>query len=145
MFSWDLESALRSSLPTTACVSALAGVVSHHLVFRRYEFDSLGWQLVWAFLGSCLALCAAYSHVFGITDSIIRVVVVATAYNTAVTTSILIYRAFFHRLRRFPGPFAARLSAFYACRKSMDKVQGCVDVENLHKEYGDVVRIGTSA
>ncbi|KAG6000416.1 hypothetical protein E4U21_005476 [Claviceps maximensis] len=59
-------------------------------------------------------------------------------------TSILVYRACFHRLNRFPGPFAARLSNFYITRLATRKLQLYREVQNLHQVYGDYVRVGPS-
>lgn len=61
-----------------------------------------------------------------------------------LTLSILTYRAFFHRLNRFPGPFAARLSNFYPTYLSAKKLHLYEEVEQLHRQYGDFVRLGRS-
>ena len=60
----------------------------------------------------------------------------------AIYGSMLIYRAFFHRLRKFPGPFLARLSNFHVAGLSAKKVQLYEETERLHKLYGDYVRLG---
>ncbi|CAK7204871.1 hypothetical protein SEUCBS139899_007633 [Sporothrix eucalyptigena] len=58
--------------------------------------------------------------------------------------SMLVYRAAFHRLSRFPGPFGARLSNLWITGKSIGKQDKYLVIEDLHKKYGDVVRIGPS-
>ncbi|KAJ5758202.1 Cytochrome P450 [Penicillium nucicola] len=55
---------------------------------------------------------------------------------------MLVYRAFLHRLSRFPGPFLARLSNFYVTALSGKKLQLCDEIQKLHQQYGDYVRIG---
>lgn len=59
-----------------------------------------------------------------------------------IYVSMLLYRAFFHRLRHFPGPFAARLSTFYMTYLSARRGQVYEDVRALHRKYGDYVRVG---
>lgn len=58
--------------------------------------------------------------------------------------SITVYRASFHRLNRFPGPFAARLSNLYITRLSAKNLQLYREIQRLHHTYGDVVRVGPS-
>lgn len=141
-----LEPILRSSATTTAGVSALAGVLSHHIVFRPYEIDGAAWDLVFTYVGLFLSLCIAYAQIagFGFFASLCRTLLVATTYNVSLTGSILVYRAFFHRLRPFPGPFNARLSRFYAFHEATKTIRGCEDIQELHEQYGDFVRVGTN-
>ncbi|RAK82511.1 cytochrome P450 [Aspergillus fijiensis CBS 313.89] len=56
--------------------------------------------------------------------------------------SILIYRAFFHRLRRFPGPVALKLSKLVAAYGNIGKERDFERIWDLHKQYGDIVRTG---
>jgi hypothetical protein len=59
--------------------------------------------------------------------------------------SILTYRAAFHRLNVFPGPFKARLSNLYVTALGLKKRHLYKEVQELHRKYGDVVRIGLLA
>ncbi|KAL2282986.1 hypothetical protein FJTKL_10317 [Diaporthe vaccinii] len=59
-----------------------------------------------------------------------------------IYVSMLLYRAFFHRLRGFPGPLPARLSTFYMTWLSGRRGQVYEDVRALHTKYGDYVRVG---
>jgi hypothetical protein len=56
--------------------------------------------------------------------------------------SLLLYRGIFHRLNRFPGPVAARLTKFYAVWKSSLARQYHLELGALRAKYGDVVRTG---
>lgn len=67
---------------------------------------------------------------------------VAVSFVVGMFGSILLYRAFFHRLHRFPGPFAAKLSRLYAMGNAMRNLQAFKDTDELHKKYGDFVRVG---
>ncbi|CAF3556877.1 unnamed protein product [Fusarium graminearum] len=143
----ELEPILQSSWHTTASISALAGVLSHHIVFRPYEIDGNAWDLVFAYIGLSIALCIAYAQIagLGLFASLCRTLLVATTYNVSLTASILVYRAFFHRLRSFPGPFMAKLSRFYSLLKVAKTTRGCENIQRLHEEYGDIVRTATPA
>ncbi|KAF7846282.1 hypothetical protein BT93_L4670 [Corymbia citriodora subsp. variegata] len=70
--------------------------------------------------------------------------ILGSLFLAGLTTSILVYRAAFHRLNRFPGPFAARLSNMYPTMLSARKLQLYEEVDSLHKTYGDFVRVGPS-
>ncbi|KAF4545568.1 Cytochrome P450 [Lasiodiplodia theobromae] len=52
------------------------------------------------------------------------------------------YRLFFHRLRKFPGPFGAKLSRFYVTLTSAKKVQYHEEIKKWHEKYGDFIRTG---
>lgn len=138
------ELILRSSWQATAAIPALAGILSHHVIFRPYEIDGAGWELVFTYLGLSVTLCIAYVQIagFNISEGLLRTFLVVNSYNVSLAASILTYRAFFHRLRRFPGPFSARLSRFYAFHKATKTVRGCEDIQKLHAKYGDFVRVG---
>jgi hypothetical protein len=63
-------------------------------------------------------------------------------FLAALALSITFYRLFFHPLRKYPGPVLARLTKLWLANMCRDgKVFRVVDA--LHKQYGDVVRIGT--
>jgi cytochrome P450 family 628 len=67
------------------------------------------------------------------------------SFNLAgLYSSMPLYRAFFHQLSVYPGPFLARLSNFYITAKSVKKLHLFEVVQKLHAQYGDYVRIGTS-
>lgn len=59
-----------------------------------------------------------------------------------VIASMLVYRAFFHRLRVFPGPFQARLSKFYMVVEGGKRGRPFDVIGRLHAEHGDFVRVG---
>ncbi|BCR84059.1 cytochrome P450 [Aspergillus chevalieri] len=65
-------------------------------------------------------------------------------YLLGLYSSMLVYRGFFHRLCQFPGPFLARLSNFYLTRLSAKNLHLYEEVQALHREYGDIVRVGPS-
>lgn len=123
-----------------------AGIAIHILVFRRGEWD-LRIPMLVAFYG-CLQLLSVVYLCFLSRDSYsfshaVRIVAgFGFCFLVGLANSMLIYRAFFHRLNRFPGPFFARLSNLYAAGLTARNLQLYSEVEKLHEQYGDFVRLG---
>jgi hypothetical protein len=72
----------------------------------------------------------------------VAISVVDSVFLAALGLSITFYRLLFHPLRKYPGPVLARLTKIwfaFVCRDG--KVFRVIQA--LHKQYGDVVRIGT--
>ncbi|KAI1123217.1 cytochrome P450 [Nemania abortiva] len=127
-----------------ASLSAIAGVVSHLSYFIHGEHMLTAYKLViLAFLGQPAALLLLttvagwpFSYAAQLTS------VSYGAYMTALFTSILVYRAFFHPLRHFPGPKLAGLSQFYHFFHIRAKVDNYRHLDRLHRKYGEYVRVG---
>lgn len=92
------------------------------------------------------AICAVipysfYSSGLSVADAYLETARISGAFFGTLTTSILVYRYFFHPLGKYPGPKLARLSRFWNVRK----LQGGKFhelVQQLHRQHGPVVRIG---
>ena len=63
------------------------------------------------------------------------------SYLTALWTSMLIYRFFFHRLHAIPGPRLAKLSEFYQFSRGL-KLKAFRRLHEAHRKYGNFVRTG---
>ncbi|RDK38750.1 cytochrome P450 [Aspergillus phoenicis ATCC 13157] len=79
-----------------------------------------------------------YAWVLGIST----VFVLNICFYFSLFTSVLTYRAFFHRLHHFPGPFSLKLSKFVTGYENLEKNRNFERVWNLHKQYGDIIRTG---
>ncbi|KUI60512.1 Tryprostatin B 6-hydroxylase [Cytospora mali] len=127
-------------------LSFLFGVSLHVFVLRHGEWDSAVTELLATAGAAPLALSlvllyrteADWWSAMKTSSSLVATVIFG------IYLSMLVYRAAFHRLNRFPGPFLARLSNFYFAVVTFKKHQEYIDLDNLHKKYGDVVRIGAS-
>lgn len=137
--------------------SFAAGVVLHLAVFRHGEWDAHSFTLLEAAAALQLALAlfaALYQHSPTTTASLSHALAWAAAALAGLAASILAYRASpLHRLHRFPGPFAARLSQLYmTSRRFLPLLPGgsgngarvYEDVRALHAAHGDIVRVGPS-
>lgn len=125
----------------------LIGVILHVTFFCRGEWDIYTNKIVVAWLGSLAAstflIAESAEHE---NDSHLKAFTIALKHCSTLVAgticSILIYRAAFHRLNVFPGPFKARLSNLYVTALGLKKRHLYKEVQELHRRYGDVVRIG---
>ncbi|KAB2574650.1 Isotrichodermin C-15 hydroxylase [Lasiodiplodia theobromae] len=121
----------------------VAGVVAHagiQLVEIDMFLPYIGMALS-GFWAACLYLSV---HVFGATivEALVEMLRFSALVSLGLTASMLVYRGFFHRLRRFPGPWQAKFTKLYAVWLSARKVQWHLEMKRMHEEYGDVVRTG---
>ena len=126
-------------------VAFATGVLLHASLFRVGEWDLLAtWLLrapfvLLAFLSVALAwLRPAESILQSLKDA----GKLDTSLLGGIFGSMLVYRAFFHRVGVFPGPFAARLSNLYMTRHAVKTMQSYRHYKKLHEQYGDFVRVG---
>ncbi|KAF4303033.1 Cytochrome P450 [Botryosphaeria dothidea] len=122
------------------------GAISHLIVSRHHgvEFDAHPWKLVFAYLGSLAALLYYNFSIVQLDtfNTLIHTGLSATLFNAGFFASLLTYRLYFHRLRRFPGPKLAAVSQFYAMSLAAKDMKLCQEIQKLHQQYGDIIRIG---
>lgn len=119
--------------------AGLIGVAAHQVVFRHGEWTGQAHAIIYS---HAIALFAGLAAAFVRSYPIFEVFRVAGAYLAGLYGSMLIYRAFFHRLHNFAGPFAARLSKLWMARRSLRKLHMFKEIQDLHQQYGDYVRVG---
>jgi hypothetical protein len=130
-------------LPQAALISASIGVLSHYFFWIRFEFDRFFYKIALAVLIlQPLTLLALQISGLGMLQSIVILSVLEGCYCVALFSSITLYRLFFHPLHKFPGPFWARLWMWWKISKFAEEGKGYMVVHELHRKYGDVVRIG---
>lgn len=104
--------------------------------------------MVWRLLGTASVLGGTLvwlSHVLWhmpLATALLKLSIGAAVFSSTLSASVLIYRGFFHSLRRFPGPFAARYTSFWAVWKSGVNCRFHEHLTELHRKHGDFVRIG---
>ena len=124
--------------------SFAAGAALQQALLRHGEWDNYSFKLI---VGAATVetLLSIVVHVYFSEppiDAFQHALCWTLAAVAGIYVSMLLYRAFFHRLRVFPGPFAARLSTFYITWLSARRRQVYEDVRALHRKYGDYVRVG---
>ena len=122
-------------------LAAASGVSAHLTVFRNGEWDVASPSiLVFYFTMSAAALSLSYFPSINVSPGFAAQTV--ACHVAGLYTSMLLYRAFFHRLSKYPGPVLARLTNFYITALSMKKLHLFEEVQKLHAQYGDYVRLG---
>ncbi|OCK77036.1 cytochrome P450 [Lepidopterella palustris CBS 459.81] len=127
--------------PTPSLMAAVSagfiGLVSHQ-IFRKNEPTVKGFVGHVVIVNAGLTLLCKYLKVP--TEDLIKIALVDLAvYLTTLSTSILLYRVFFHPLNKYPGPILCKITKFVSTYHVMtrDSHEWMVD---LHKKYGDTVR-----
>ncbi|KAK9422223.1 putative Tryprostatin B 6-hydroxylase [Seiridium unicorne] len=122
-----------------ALYAALFGVVVHLGVFITGE-----WHLRVAgvvTIHSLVLVLMTFWSSEPIPKALLFIFILFSSYLLGLFGSITVYRLFFHRLRRFPGPRLAALTKLwhvYQCRDSRNHMV----LDALHKQYGTFVRTG---
>jgi hypothetical protein len=131
--SHQLSEVAEGDMLSGAGAAALLGMV-FHLAIRPIEFEFI----MFHFIAGWVLAFTALTYTVGF----VKALVFASSFNTALLFSIATYRLVFHRCRNFPGPFAAKLSRFYAASLSAKDVKYYKELAKMHGQYGDFVRTG---
>ncbi|RDW90562.1 cytochrome P450 [Aspergillus mulundensis] len=123
---------------------AALGVLSHVSIFRTLPVEEYLYSLLGLYAATVALITVAYLSltVFSISQTLFRVGCVVSAFNIGLSSSIAIYRLFFHRLRRFPGPWLSKLSRFYDAYLAGRNIQYHEEISKLQEMYGDFIRTG---
>ncbi|CVL12932.1 related to pisatin demethylase cytochrome P450 [Fusarium proliferatum] len=132
--------------PQAFGAAIILGVLVHIFVLRKGEWDlwTVKFIKAWATYEVTVSLFLTQLYSFSVWQAVSVTNKWFASFAAGLTISILSYRAFFHRLNRFPGPFIARLSTVYATYLAVDEEHMYLEVQKLHEKYGDIVRIGPS-
>ncbi|KAE9378415.1 cytochrome P450 monooxygenase-like protein [Stipitochalara longipes BDJ] len=133
------------ALQLVAIIGATLGVASHLGYFINGEHHMQATKITAFFIIAPLAVFAITlreiaSHSYIEAGKITGVGTVS--YFTALSTSILIYRACFHPLRNFPGPFSAKLSKIIHVFRIAKDSKNFLLNEEMFEKYGEFVRVG---
>jgi cytochrome P450 family 628 len=120
------------------------GILSHVLYFIHGERDLQPLRIL---IVSMIAQIVLSTYFFSLCGAFIpsftHTIFVDISFLTAISTSIIVYRLAFHRLRHFPGPFWSKVTKAYGVVLSRN-TRYAHDTAELHHQYGDYVRIGRS-
>jgi hypothetical protein len=119
------------------------GPISHLCIFIHGELNNYATHIAaFFFLVFLSTVVIFYLSEPCIIANIVKASMLISTYLLALGGSILIYRALFHRLRQFPGDIFDSLSKWGAVMKAQRNAQYFLELRDLHKKYGDYVRIG---
>ncbi|KAL7787138.1 cytochrome P450 [Trichoderma ceciliae] len=124
------------------CITSVSvGVLSHLLYFiHGHKVLQAPLILAFYFIAACI-LWTRCIYLQGALQGASIAGAISASYLLGLFTSMTIYRLFFHRLRRFPGPFAAKVTKFYGPFISWDGKSHLKEVA-LFEKYGNIVRNG---
>ncbi|KAL4960091.1 cytochrome P450 [Aspergillus stella-maris] len=111
---------------------------------RAREIDNRLRPLALLYLATFSTLSVAYAHLFSLswTRALGTAIFASWSFNIGLITSIVLYRAFCHRLRHFPGPWMAKISRLHTVMRAAERTQYHLDLQDMHHKYGDFVRTG---
>lgn len=133
-----------TSILFIAFASASLGIISYLTYFIRdnrvfYHSTFIFLSFLLTPIVSLLLLTQTAHHSFR--EALTLVSVRWWSFTGAMWLSMAVYRAFFHRLGGYPGPFLARLSQLWRVGKNLRQEPYKV-LDNLHSKYGEYVRVG---
>lgn len=120
---------------------AVGAALASHLIFSNVEPLPQPVILLYA-VGSAAGFY--YYHAvrhLSILSSVGNVALLSALYTATLCVSIGVYRLYFHRLSKYPGPAKAALSKWSLVPVDLAG-QRPHYITSLHKRYGDLVRTG---
>ncbi|KAL4790551.1 cytochrome P450 [Aspergillus venezuelensis] len=129
-------------LQTTLTLLFLGAAFQQYI--RTREIDNRLRPLALLYLATFSTLPVAYVHFFSLswTRAVGTALFASWSFNSGLIISIVLYRAFFHRLHRFPGPWMAKVSRLHTVFRATERTQYHIDLQEMHRKYGDFVRTG---
>ncbi|KAJ1327353.1 cytochrome P450 family 628 [Microdochium nivale] len=139
-----LLTAKDAPLRAIAVPGMILGLLSHWLVFIRGEHlkPAPFYFLVVLTAPSAIALTLVRFLNFTRGRALAATAVGWLSYFAALYSSMMVYRSWFHPLRRFPGPFWAKFSQFWGVLKTAPKTDHFRHLDRMHQQYGEYVRVG---
>lgn len=124
-----------------AVASASGGVLSHLVYFIHGHRSMEAPKIVGFYIVAVCLLWMRCIYLQGAVYGASTAAIISASYFLGLFTSIIVYRIFFHRLRRFPGPFAAKITKLYGPYLALDR-KPHLHWSKLFDKYGDIIRIG---
>ncbi|KAF1956545.1 cytochrome P450 [Byssothecium circinans] len=127
-------------------LAAALGLLSH-AVLNQGEWDGMAHLLLFSPVPFSTLVAAEYlldSRATSLVAALKLASATTAVYLATLVASILIYRGFFHRLRKFPSPFLLRFSKFSALPLVAKSDEHWYEViRDLHRTYRtDIIRTG---
>jgi hypothetical protein len=135
---------LLQNLPLLGVLSAGLGVLSHLTYFIRGEHHESAptLALLCVIVPALLFMGQVVYLKFDTDQAVLTTTVIYGGYFSALWTSMVVYRVFFHRLNKFPGPFMAKVSKIYHTVLVVRTMDNYLLLDKWHQEYGAFVRTG---
>lgn len=145
---WDLFPSydglvFETGVGSRALTAVVAGLAVHHLILRKGEWHLKGPTIIetWLFSFPVLYSLEALFGAGSISGNAINALFFMSIFTSALLTSIVIYRVFFHKLKNFPGPKLAAMSKLWHSANCIGAKNHLL-LEQMRQQYGDFVRTG---
>ncbi|KAI1481739.1 cytochrome P450 [Daldinia eschscholtzii] len=141
--SYGLELWHQNRLSALAALGAPLGVLFHLTIAQMGDVEDFMYSLL-ATMGLIMLSFVSFSLSLGssLLGALTELSVLAATFNAGLFSSMIIYRVFFHRVSKFPGPLALKISRFSSALMVFKEVKYHKDVAKLHDKYGDFIRVG---
>lgn len=126
---------LAHNLNQQCLAGASFGLLSHVLYFIRGYHDTNALPI---FLTHLLA----YTGLIFFTSSVSSASLILSSYLAALFTSMTVYRVFFHPLRKFPGPFIAKITRLYMPFTNRHGRMHHIQNAHFQTYHSDIIRVG---
>lgn len=131
----------QQDLGVIALTGAVIGVTSHVLYWSRGLKTPQSSRIFYSHLVIFIIIAASTIKTHGLLPGLLVAWAVCGSYMAGLFTSMTIYRVFFHRLSRFPGPFPGKVSKLYSVWLARNS-KLYQEVSDMCDKYGDIVRTG---
>ncbi|KAL8895404.1 MAG: hypothetical protein Q9192_003654 [Flavoplaca navasiana] len=122
--------------------AGILGLLAHWLLFIHGEWHLSAAAVVTSHVIAICLLLGFESQLHGsLSGSASTTAVTVICYFVSLYTSVVAYRARFHRLRNFPGPRLAAISKLWHVWQCRDSRNHLV-LDRLQRQYGQFVRTG---
>ncbi|KAI1805972.1 cytochrome P450 [Daldinia bambusicola] len=143
IFSYGLRMWYENKLSLLATLGAPLGVLFHLTIAQMGDVEDFMYTLIPAMALTAFGIFSAFVYLgSSILGALAELGVLITTFNTGLFSSMVIYRLFFHRLRKFPGPLDLKISRFFSAFMVAKEAKYHKDVARLHEKYGDFIRVG---
>ncbi|KAL2794802.1 cytochrome P450 [Aspergillus keveii] len=121
---------------------AVLGLASHTFFIRYNNVDPLVGKcfLPYIYIQSALWLWLSIQEK-SVLASTVFIALANASFWTPLLASITLYRIYFHPLRKYPGPSVARFTSWWGVWKLARGANRYQLHDELHRRYGDIVRI----
>lgn len=136
------DTSIMASFLSLSAVSFL-GILSHRYYFIHGEHHSASPRIVQVYIAALMILYLTYRSL-GTRENhspVVATTRVTATYLVSLFSSIAVYRLFFHKTKRIPGPTLAKITKLYHVFNAIDTKQ-YLWLDGLKKKYGDFVRTG---
>ena len=123
--------------PLLGVLSAGLGILSHltYFIHGKHHESAPILALLCVIVPALLSTVQVVYMNVDTDQATLTTTVLYMSYFSALGTSMIIYRLFFHRLKKFPGPFSAKVSKLYHTALVIRPMDNYLLLDRWHQKY----------